>query len=473
MTARTLSGLDTELSSAARRALAESQQPASVELIAEALQAPMSDADREMLVSALARLGGTSALARWLAGVHQGLSASSALVDVEGWAEQGVGAAYGAVRPELAEQGLVHAVEEHSRRLETTPGDPGLRLELAEATLALALEAPEHHPTNARRARMMAEHLYAEARRQAEQAQAAGAEGWRLEAVKALAAYYAGDLESAYVQAERAMKDLPPGESGWSSMAVVTVFAESRWKALKAAVKAQQRWPGEWLADLDAAYSVLLKHPLGTDAQVLWHFDLLDWLGARWRADGVLSRGLERFVDSLSLHARLRERVLKRGGPAALLATYDKFVKDAADDARAAPFAGLAAIEAAEQFRRNGERDAALTAYDRAVAWYETAIGADERHAPAASHAIALALAGRSRVAYELGRDQESLANVVASFARSPDSAGTRDGMGITPGETAQMLRARLEEAGRTAELAQLDAAMSSLDPDLLRFDRE
>ncbi len=466
-----LFGLDAELARRARQALARTTDPAAVPLLSEALGTPLPEADRAALVAALERLGGTSALARWLAGVHQGLAAPSKVVDPGAW--DPAGAAYGAVPPGLADQGLLAAIEERARRLEVQPEDGALRLELAEATLALALEAPAQHETNARLARMAMTHLLAEARRQAEEAARFGAAGWRLDAVKALAAYYAGDLEAAYPLAEQAMQALPPGDPGWTSMAVVTVFAESRWKALKAAVKESRPWSPEWLTDLDAAYSVLLQHPLGTDGQVLWHFDLLDWIGARRRADRVLSRGLERFPESPALHARWRERLLARAGPAGLLAAYRGLLDERGDAARLGPFAGLAAIEAAEQHRRAGARDPALEAYAQAVAWYDEAVRADARHGAGAARAVALAWAGRARVAYELGRTTEALDAVLASFERSPDSAGTRDGMGITPGETAQMLRQRLVEQGPPEALARLDAALARLDPELLRFDRE
>ncbi len=45
--------------------------------------------------------------------------------------------------------------------------------------------------------------------------------------------------------------------------------------------------------------------------------------------------------------------------------------------------------------------------------------------------------------------------------------------MGITPGETAQMLRSRLKLQGHDESVARLDAAAAKIDPDLLRFDRE
>ncbi|MHC4163229.1 MAG: hypothetical protein ACYSUM_13960, partial [Planctomycetota bacterium] len=86
-----------------------------------------------------------------------------------------------------------------------------------------------------------------------------------------------------------------------------------------------------------------------------------------------------------------------------------------------------------------------------------------------ADPAVALALAARARVAYELGDDERAVEEVIASFLRHPDSAGTRDGVGIKPGETAQMLLARLREQGRNELASRLAAALSRIDPELLR----
>jgi hypothetical protein len=130
-------------------------------------------------------------------------------------------------------------------------------------------------------------------------------------------------------------------------------------------------------------------------------------------------------------------------------------------------------VAAAEQRRRAGAFDEALAAYGRALEHYERAVEAAPDWREAVDGAQALVLAGRARVAYQKGDDGRALEDLLASFAKSPASAGTRDGMGITPGETAQMLLARLEEAGREDLAGRLDAALAKLDPDLLRPDRE
>jgi len=256
-------------------------------------------------------------------------------------------------------------------------------------------------------------------------------------------------------------------------MAVVTVFAESRWKAIRAAVKEQKDWPVEWLSDLHSAYTLLLRHPLGTDGQVLWHYELLDWLGARYRANRTLWEGLARFPDSSRLHEQLRDRLLKWRGPDGLEAAYRKMLAERSDPARLAPFAAVASVAAADHHRRTRAYEKALAAYARAIEYYESAIQADADHRESADPAIAIALAARARVAYELGDDERAVTEMLASFARHPDSAGTRDGVGIKAGETAQMLLVRLREKKKEDLAAGLEAALSKIDPELLRPNEE
>jgi tetratricopeptide (TPR) repeat protein len=252
---------------------------------------------------------------------------------------------------------------------------------------------------------------------------------------------------------------------------VVTVFAESRWKAIKAAVAKKERWHPSLLADLHAAYALLQKHPLGTDDQVVWHYEFLVWLGAEWRASGVLRRGIERFVGSPALHKRLRDRVLSRRGPDELEATYASMLEKE-PSAQMAAYAGVASVVVAEHYRRTQKLDASMGAYERAIERYEQAIELDPRTQEVADHVIALAHAGRARVAYQRGDDEVALVEILASFKRSPASAGSRDAMGVTPGETGQMLLARLKSFEKSELAAALEAALGKLDPELLRPDR-
>jgi len=460
-------GMNVDNSRAARKALAEITSPDAAELISDSLQVPMAAEERDTLIATLKRLGEKSVRAQWLAGVHEGLAGSSGTIKVEEWSGAGASPV-----PAFGGGGVPSYIETQARAAYERPKDPLPRLDLAEANLAFALAAPRVYAMNPRLGRLVARQLFGDAERAVREAQELGATGWRPNSILTLAAYYTGETEAAYELADAAMKDLPAGDTSWASMAVVTVFAESRWMAIKAAVRDGKTWPAEWLSDLHSAYTILLRHPLGTDSQVLWHYELLDWLGAGYRATRVLREGIERFRDSEALHERLRDRLLKWQGPDGLEAAYGKLLEEKDDAAVMAPFAGLASVAAAESYRRTREYEKAQAAYGRAIAHFERGVAADAGNGERAQPAIALAHAGRARVAYELGDDDLALKEILASFAASPRSAGDRDGIGITPGETAQMLLARLNEAKKEEAAAKLQEALGGIDPDLLAPDR-
>jgi tetratricopeptide (TPR) repeat protein len=196
------------------------------------------------------------------------------------------------------------------------------------------------------------------------------------------------------------------------------------------------------------------------------------WLGAEHRASRVLRDGLARWPHSPALQERLRDRVLKRRGPEALETVSTKMADDAPEDAILRWYAGIAAVKVAEHYRNQSRYEQALAAYQRAIDHLERAAELDAVLGSSVDQAVALALAGRARVAFQLGQDDHALQDVLASFERSPDSAGTRDGMGITPGETGQILLNRLQEAKRVDLAEALKKALDGLDPELLRPDR-
>jgi len=461
-------GLDVDLGKTAREALAHVETPQATELISESLQVPMDASERDALIATLERLGESSVLARWLAGVHKGLAAKSTAVDPAAWTGR-----HRVPDPVPDADTLAARAEYQAAAAEASPEDPAPRLELADASLALAMEAPNAYGADARLARIVTRAALDDAGRAARQAEALGASGWDVDSVLTIVAYYTGDREGAYERAARAVKAMPPDDPSWRSMAVTTIFAESRWMAIKAAVRAKETWPAEWLADLHAAYALLQKHPLGTDDQVVWHYEFLVWLGAEHRASRVLREGLQRFWSSHALHQRLRERILKYRGVDALEPEYEALLAADEDPVRMSAFAGLASVAAAEQYRRTNEREKALASYAHAVAYFERGGKAYPDGKAAYDQAIALALAGRARVEYELGRNDAALADVLGSFELSPDSAGNADGMGITPGQTGQALLAQLLADKDEEAVAKLSAAMKALDPELLRSEPE
>jgi tetratricopeptide (TPR) repeat protein len=473
-------GFDVELSQVARTKLAATKSEAALDLIPEALRLPMEEKDRKALIDALARLGdeSSSEKAQWVSVVQRGLATRSSAVDVDGWATALAGSEYPADPSDWVELEGKH--ESQSRLVEAQPENGEGYLALAETALFLGLEgfdafgaAPRTEQlltTSPTTARLMARSKLSEAREAAASAEMKGEKGWRVDSVKALATYYLGDVENAYPLAEKAMEQLPEGATDWNAMAILTIFAEGRFKAIKEAVREKRKWPPLWLTDVHSAYSVLLRHPLSTDTQIVWHYDFLHWLGAHERAEGFLGQGLERFPDSSVLHDRLRARVLDERGFEKLEPVYAAMLDKSGDSPGLHWFAGLASFQAAEFQRRSRNRDEAEAAYARSIAHYEKAISLDPEMNETADPYVALALAGRARLAFEAEDDEKAVELLLASFERHAGSAATLDGLNISPVDTAKMVKARLTESENPELLGTLQAALDALDPRMLEL---
>jgi len=448
-----LFGGDPELRQIAWGVLLENPTPDAVALIGDVLDLPLSEEDRATLISALEGLADVSTHARTLAAVHRGLSSDSGAVDSAQW-KTALEYAAAEARPRDPSKQLEEG------ELGAQAADPQALLSMAEGYLSLAA----HPRANEDYSKL----LFSDAREAALEAERAGASGWRLAAVKALSSYYLGEREVAYGLAEEAVGGLPKDANSWSAAAALGLLAEVRQRDIANAANSQQPWPSEWLADLNGAYAVLASHPHGTDLHAANQYDFLFALKAYRDSEEVLQRGLARFPDSQSLHARLRQQLLFRRGVSglnSLEATYEELLK-AEDASPNLPwFAGYASLVSAEFMRRRGDDEEALAAYDRSIAHFETSVVNNAKNELSAAHYVALCHGGQARLAYEAGQDARAVELILASFSRSPDSASSLDGLNISTVDTAKMVRSRLIERGATEEQARLQAALDALDP--------
>lgn len=464
-------GLDVELARLARRALVQCTTESAVDLIAEALKLPLDAAERGELVAAAARLAEKFPRARMIVAVNQGLAGSSKLIDADAWSQAATSDTGRGAR----------ATYEAASRLETQLAAADARPEDAAARLALA-ETFHARAEAARGQRGFARVLVEDAQRTAREAEALGARGYALEGLLAVCASELGARPEALAHAVKAVEaGLPPPASDGidaaaaRAAAVFALFAEARQGAIARAFRERQPWPPEWLSDIHAAYAVLARHPLGTDAHAAAHYDFLRWLGATPRATQVLERGLERFPESPLLHERLRRELLATRGAAGLEAGYAERLARAGASPALEWFAGYAALVAAEHQRRASAMDAALAAYDRAREHFARYSAAFPANAENAEHYTALAYAGRARIAFERGDLERATLELLASFHARPSAAASADGLNVTAVDTAKMLRARLvapENASpvNTALVTELDAALAALDPALLEL---
>lgn len=456
-------GLDRDLARLARQALAKSETESAVDLIAEALKEPLPAEERQMLIEASARLAEKFPRARTLTAVQRGLAQTSRWVDAQRWSAieyetRARAASATDSRPSL---------EARAAQSEARPADAAAQLELAEAFLARAQEPATE--------RTFAKLLVEDARNAANSARESGAQGWRLEAVLAVASALSGDDEDARKHAVAAVEGgmlLAGSDAGAvvdrTGVRVLALFAQARQHAIRQAYRAGSSWPPEWLSDVNAAYALLAKHPLANDDNLVSFYDFLRWLGGTPRANAILDDALARFPGSPLVHDRLRARMLWEAGPDGLEAAYASRLAQADAPPEMVWFAGYASLVAAEQHRRASDVDKALAAYDRGIARYEDFVTRAPERRGTADHFVALALAGRARLWLERGDLAAATRDVLASFARGPEAGASPDGLNITPVDTAKMLRTRLEAAQDAGLLASLQAGMDALDPRLL-----
>ncbi len=454
-------GLDLEAARLARQALAQSETEPAVDLIAEALKAPLAADERELLIAASARMAKKYPRARTLTALHQGLAQTSKWVDARRWSEIEYEA-----RARAAGVGEARTLETRATQAQARPTDTAAHLDLAEAFLARALDPATE--------KSFAKLLVDDARAAASSARELGGDSWRLASVLAVTSALSGDEEAARAHAVKAVEGgmLMPDASADAVMErtgvrVVALFAQARQMAIRSAYRAGTGWPPEWLADVNAAYALLSKHPLGTDDNLVSFYDFLRWLGGTTRANGILDDALARFPGSPLVHDRLRARLLWESGPDGLEGAYaDRLAKEPANS-DLVWFAGYASLVAAENHRRAGDAEKAFGAYERGIAHYESFVAQRPEGRTSADHFVALALAGRARLALDARDYAAATRQIVAAFARSPESAASPDGLNITPADTAKMLREQL--INQPMELAvELQRALDALDPKLL-----
>ncbi|MEM9380555.1 MAG: hypothetical protein AAGB93_11450 [Planctomycetota bacterium] len=476
-----LFGLDVEVASQARKILAEQRSEAAIDLIAEALGVPMPPEERDMLIGALEEMGKEYPRARSLSVTLRGLDAVPEGTEV---------AQLASALAATPEREVAVARYELEARIEGSLAEPAespvargrAELERAEATLRLAVdpEALQSLAAGRGEARRFTELRFRDAIEAAKTAEGLGVRNWRSDAVIGIASYYldvrdAGKptwpdrMVSAYesMTSDESAAD-NQATTGWIGMATLSLFTDARIRSIGRAARANREWPREWMTEVNTAFDLLARHPLGTDEQVAKHHDFLVRMGAGKRAFDALTRGLDRFEGSWALHARLRDRLLRSKGVTGLQASYAKRKGRPGASATAAWYAGYAGLVAGEFRRRRSQSDEAAASYRGAIADFEEAVRRDPTTRPTSEHYAAMALAGMAAV--ELERDELLTATtlLVQSFERWPDAANALDGMNASAVTTSNLVMARLKWAGLDEAADTLQAARDALDPRLL-----
>lgn len=454
-------GLDLELATIGRRALAQCTTEGSLDLMAQALQIPMEESERAVLLAGVERMAKSSPRARTLASLQGGLGLKSAHIDAQSLAKEYDA---GSDRRTL--------LDERARTAAARPAEPMALLELAEALVARAQESSDRRYNSL---------LWQDAQAAAREAEKLGAKGPRVEAAVAVIAAELGELETARKRALVAVEsgmltsadpNAAPPLTRASKARLLALFGDARQRAIRAAFRSGEKWPPQWLADLNTAYSILLRERLTGITPILEFYDFLRWVGATARASSILEEALVSFPDSPVVHERLREKLLWEGGAAALERGYAERVK-ATEVSGAGPspvswFAGYAMLVAAEHYRRRNELEPAERCYRHAMELYQRYETLFPEGGDSCDHFSALAHAALSRMAMERSKLEEATEEILAALKKRPDSAATPDGLSITPVATALMVKAALLKAGDEGRAEKVQGALDALDPKLL-----
>jgi hypothetical protein len=341
-----------------------------------------------------------------------------------------------------------------------TPTDPATLLEAARTNLAFAeLEiASGRDPT----------FFLLDVQKFAEAAERAGADGdataSATASVRARAAWYLSELDQAANLAARAVPGLLDRAASAEAATVLDILARARTSQVYGAMNAGTEWDTAGVADALAAYDVLLVHPLAQERQAASAVDLLTTLGLQDHAERKLRDAIARWPESSDLHTRLRGVVEATDGLDAFTRVYEDLRAAAGDPAPIDWFAGYAELVLAENYAQSEGLERTDAAYERAVAAFERSLAEREGYRESVDHFVALALAGRARVALQAGRIEPAFRFATEAVRRRPASADLPDGLERTPREAVVAVRRQAERASRADLVTEIDQVIDELD---------
>ncbi len=452
---------DPGLARLARQTLAATAGPESLDLLLEALANEHAPVARDTLRVALARLASTEARAARALRIEEGLSIPSARVPVDVWRT------LLATRPRLNGDGdgdaAVQGIAELEERLDQLASQPesiesllaigNVHLDLAAAHLA-AGGNPSYFLIDADHAANRAIEL--------------GADPTQAAAIRAPSLWLSGRANEAGDQAALAMASLVAEPASPRAAEVLDVLARSRTGALYSADPVGDEWSSEILREAHAAYSVLGIHPLGTDKQAADHSGLLRYLMRDRENEAVLRNALARFPESALVHAAFRAHAMATAGVENLDLAYEGMVELTAENSAVLSWwIGYAATVVAEEQRRATLTTAAAAAYGRAEGHFLRSMEENADYEDTSKHYLAMADAGRARIAIDRGQLEEAATRIGRAIAWRPASSENQDGLGRTPLSTLREVRRVLVEAQRDDLLEQLGAVIEEADPGL------
>lgn len=432
---------DDAVFAAAAKALAKCATTTALIDVEDALARTGDDGLRAALIARLGELGKTDAVAARLA-AHVAPLAAADQTPWQGWqalSPQYDGSARDQVEAELDRcEGL----------LRNQPDDAALRLRLAVAQLQLGeLLAQTRDKAT--------EFWLGDAANSAQKVVDGKDELLtpRAKAVVAIAAWLRSDTAAAgaaiaeAMAAPRLQLDDP-----WLPMRFLEVVAQVE------AVRAYERAKGDAKAILEPE----LRHVRqalaalaggGSEAAQLAGIGLLEYVGDRQPARGMLRALVDRFPASPTVHERWRTRLLVDLGTERMLREYATWAAQAPDQATAQWFVGYAAIVAGEQDTRDHRSAAAIAAYTASIDAFAKSSAGNADFRDSADHFAVLALAGRAQAAHDAGDGKTAVRDLLRAAELRPASLDADDGLKRKPRAIALRIARELRERGE-GELA-------------------
>ena len=404
---------------------------------------------REALVKGLEKHAENVPEAAKRARAERAVSTESNLVPVAQWKMAWSGPTGPPMPPEpLTGEALLEQVDQLSGAVRKSPDDAEAQLALARTFLAWARDqlASGQDP------RFTLE----DADRCASQAGELGVPASKVASIQAQARYLLSEFDAA---TELAIKALD-GLEGEDAFPVIEVLARTQTAAIYNA--GEEDWPAEWLSDAHAAFTTLRLHPACDGSHIVAHSDLLGYVGVLSEQSRVLSEGVVRFPTSPDVHSRFRTNVQAARSLASLRTAYAGLRSKATDLAAHDWYTGYAELVLAEDAKRNGRAAESDEAYRLAIEWLQKSAEAEEGYADSVDWFVALALAGRARLAHERKDLDGATELIVAAWKRRPDVMEAEDGLKRKPVTTLSRLRIAVKNADRADLLEQLAVVESS-----------
>ncbi|MFK7739746.1 MAG: hypothetical protein AB8H80_05435 [Planctomycetota bacterium] len=351
-------------------------------------------------------------------------------------------------------QGIESELDRVEAALKTDPKSPLLRLDLATAQAAFALQLMAEGGTGI-------ELWFADAQRNAKRVRTEALEP-EARALEAITAWFLNEPEAAQKAATESMAraDSDRSPADWLASNLLDVVLQMT--AQTAFARGQQDETASVSAELSRTRSVLAlltERSAGGERANLTAISLLEYAGLRAEARLRLADAAIRFPLSTAVHERWRNRMLVDLGAERMRADYANYANRAPDKATAQWFAGYAALVAAERHTADSRWIEARNAYDDSIERFLDSCKRNDAYRDTAEHYAVLGLTGRAWVRHQRGEAKGAVADIERAAGLRPASLDEDDGLARKPRGIGDRIRRALEGAGKT-ELAQRLAAI-------------